>query len=1357
MSTHRPARSTVRRALRACGALAALVALGGCPELPDMGGTPDPPDDPDAFVPLSLDRVVASSGSEDGGERVTIYGAGIEPGATVRFGGGAGTSVLVLDAGRVNATVPPRARGLVDVTVELLDGQRATLQDAYLYRGPLALTGIEPAMSPIAGGVVVTVTGSGFTDETRVFIGDRMLEDADRVDGNTIVGTAPGALATRAGAVDVVVSDGFEQRLLSGAFRYVDRLRVDWLYPASGPAGGGTELTLYGQGIDRDTEVTIGGVTAEIVAPGHGGAIVVRTPPGPHGPADIGLSSPAESVTVAGAFYYFSPSETPTGLWLAHAWPPEGPMAGGTQVALSVTGLPATGGVTVTFNDQPATVIETRRADNLLVVATPPGVAGPARVRVMGGGQETARETLFAYRRALTAHAVEPDFGGSAGGETVRIRGEGFGQGSIVTFGGRPAQVVDVNLNNLEVRAPRSVPGRVDVVVEDGDRRAVIPAGYEFRADGAARVWAVSPAAGSRAGGRIVRVHGEGFRAQRPILRFGPNLTESVTIVDDALVIARAPKGDVGEVNVYAGGQGLLAMAYAYFDPGQRYGGTAGGPIPEALNVTVLDTSNARGVDGAFVILWDDLGTPYQGVTDRRGQITFSDVGFGPRQMVTASADNYTTASVVDFDARDVTLHLIPLIASPPGNGGGGGGQPLPGSTLAGKVTGLDKYVLPPPGSCDNRLLLGAPDTLCQPCSQDAQCDGPGARCTDLGPQGGRCTVACSTNVDCPEGYACAGVAHGEAQCLPSPGRRLARCSTTRPHIFSDGGGPSLFVRTDDQGLYSISSRPGEYAVVCLGGYEDELGEFIPTMMGVRRHVFATPGDVVARQDVRLDIPLTRTLRVRLDDPPDTEETALRTVDVYIDFGPDGVFHMPSSGRALGTEVFRLEHFPIRFAESLYNASYTVYASAVPNLPREAQTGAGTFTLHEDLTEIDDDAVYEILPDRVARTRTGISHDIFALHGAGDGRILAAGAQGRVIVFDGSLWGLQQAPTQEHLRGIWAATTTDAWAVGDRGAVVRWDGLRWHEVPMPAALGAVNWAGVEGVGDGVWLWGEAGVWAHDGFSAEQVILDITTGAVRDVWAAGPDDVWLVGDGGRIRRWTGGPQASHDLPGPAWRAIWGAAPDDVWVVGDGGRVARWDGQQWFEFLPVTSRSLTAVHATGPDDAWAVGDAGVVLRWDGQRWRQRDTVPHADLRGVWTTSAGRTMTAGQHTLLLGPFLRVPRPGNPNVVGALLDLTLSWNLDPGPEASLTWIQLQTANGFPFWNIMADGVRGDIPLPDLTAAWGLQPLWPGSGFFQIVRAYVPGFSINRYDTSILTPFAWRSWTVTGWGMTIEQAERAR
>jgi len=1361
--------------------LAALTTvLGACPSLPDSSQSDASVNDGETFIPLSVERVFESVGDPPGGERVSIFGGGFTQGTTVLFGEQQGTDVLVLEDGKLNVTVPAGAPGeLVDVIVHTLDGQTQKLQDAYLYRGPLELASIAPATAPVAGGVEVTVVGESFDGNTRVLIGGRLLEGQQVVDANTISGRVPACLRSEAGPVDVIATNGFEQRVLTRGFTYERALVLDALTPISGTSEGGTIVTLTGSGLDRDMAVRFDDVPAEIVtvAPDHLSADV-RTPPGRHGVADVALSRGSEVSTLTQAWFYVDPAiVSGSSLWAGHAVPPVGPAAGGNLVTVSVVGLSGSGGVSATVGGAPADVVEVQAGRDFVVVRAPAldGHAPAQAPIVISQSGRVAPAVPYAYETDLSVAAFDPPFLGTDGGRTT-ISGSGLKGSAVVTIGGKAATVASSDGGKLAVNAPGGAPGKVDVEVVVDGRRVFIPGGFEYRS-GKARIWGVNPGEGAQAGGRIMRIFGEGFEANTPAPRFGENKAEDVELIDDRLVIVRLPRGEVGNVNVAADGFGTLAMALRYFDPTTRYTSTSGGTIPEALNVTVVDYFNGDPVPNAFVILWDDLETPFQGLTDDRGQITFSDIAFGPNQMVTAGADEYTTGTICDFDARDATLRLIPLNPSNPGGGGGGGGvgpDPLPDSILEGRVTGIDKYIITPPGDCQARLDRNeAPGVLCQPCTQDADCGGDGSRCTTLGSQGGRCSTACSTNADCPNHYMCVGVGGGAVQCIPDAGTRSARCQTTVADIFT--GQTVALTPTDSDNDYSLQMQPGDYAVVCIGGYEDTVShEFVATAMGVRRHVFASPGVTVDGQDINLDIPLSRDLRIRLDGAPVGHiETERHTLQVFIDLGSDGVFQMPQIGEGLDQNVFDLKGFPVEFSDSLYDATFEVYARAIPNMADELQNGEGSFVNYTGIGKIFDDAVFELDFDHpiegssAHHTRTGIRDDIYAMHGpAANGelprRLFAVGSAGHVIAFDGTLWGLQQTPTQNTLRGVWAAADDDVWAVGERSTVLRWDGLVWLPVPMPAELTSalLDWWGVTGDGTGtLWLWGTHGVWrrAPDG-TLTKIGSELTPGSVEDIHVVSPDEAWLVGKGGLIRRWRASVPTQlerWDRAGEDLHAVHGAAGDRVWAVGEKGRMLRWDGEVWFELLPITSRGLWDVFAVDADEAWIAADAGEVLGWDGDRWTLRETIPHSDLRVIAMTASDKLVAAGFATLIIGPFMQIPEAVNPTATGALTDLNVRYRVDEGFDASFTNMTMLHSSRFPFWDIMADGRRTNVPLPDLEKAWGLQPIWPGDGFFDVYRVYVPGFDMGKWDESILSVYRWRSWAAREFPLSIPDEAR--
>ena len=98
------------------------------------------------------------------------------------------------------------------------------------------------------------------------------------------------------------------------------------------------------------------------------------------------------------------------------------------------------------------------------------------------------------------------------------------------------------------------------------------------------------------------------------------------------------------------------------------------------------------------------------------------------------------------------------------------------------------------------------------------------------------------------------------------------------------------------------------------------------------------------------------------------------------------------------------------------------------------------------------------------------------------------------------------------LAAVHARTVDDAWAVGDR--IHRWDGHAWIEQSaVPARPLAAVWAASS---TDVWAVGSAGTALHfDGLVWSAVDL-ATTADLTAVWGLGPTDVWVVGAGGTIR-------------------------------------------------------------------------------------------------------------------------------------------------------------------------------------------------------------------------------------------------
>jgi hypothetical protein len=85
--------------------------------------------------------VTPNTGSAAGGTTVTVSGTGFVAGATVTFGGSAGTNVTVNGPNAITVTTPPHAAGAVPVVVTNPDNQFGTLANGFTYQAlPTQLT-----------------------------------------------------------------------------------------------------------------------------------------------------------------------------------------------------------------------------------------------------------------------------------------------------------------------------------------------------------------------------------------------------------------------------------------------------------------------------------------------------------------------------------------------------------------------------------------------------------------------------------------------------------------------------------------------------------------------------------------------------------------------------------------------------------------------------------------------------------------------------------------------------------------------------------------------------------------------------------------------------------------------------------------------------------------------------------------------------------------------------------------------------------------------------------------------------------------------------------------------------------------
>jgi hypothetical protein len=153
--------------------------------------------------------------------------------------------------------------------------------------------------------------------------------------------------------------------------------------------------------------------------------------------------------------------------------------------------------------------------------------------------------------------------------------------------------------------------------------------------------------------------------------------------------------------------------------------------------------------------------------------------------------------------------------------------------------------------------------------------------------------------------------------------------------------------------------------------------------------------------------------------------------------------------------------------------------------------------------------------------------------------------------------------------------------------------------------------------------------------------------INAIWGSSANDVWIAIDDGQQQPWArgtlvhgtssspGGPLAWTSIDSQSaqpFEAIWGSSAADVWAVGLGGTVCRFSAgaATWTSIAVPTTQPLRGVWGTSASDLWVVGDAGTILHFDGTTWTHATVAfplgPKPNLTGVWGSGPNDVWVVG-----------------------------------------------------------------------------------------------------------------------------------
>jgi hypothetical protein len=417
----------------------------------------------------TLTSVSPTSGTTAGGTTITLNGTNFVSGAAVRLDGVDLTGVTFLSATQLRAVTPAGTAGPADVRVTNPDAQAVTLTSGFTYVVPApTIDSVWPASGTTAGGTTITLTGANFVSGATVRLGGVAATGVTFVSASELRATTP---AGAAGAVSVQVTNPDAQSASRGnGFTYVAPTPTPTLTsvsPTSGPATGGTVITLSGANFVSGATVRVGGVAATGVTFVSASQVRATTPAGAAGAASVQLMNPdAQSSSLGSAFTYVAPAPSLTSIA-----PTSGPASGGTTVTL--TGTNFLSGATVRFGGVAATGVTFVSATQLRAT-TPAGSRGVVSVQVTNpDAQSVTLSNSFTYTIAgPSVTSVSPASGPMAGGTLITITGTNFVQGgaALIRIGNTlAASYTFVNATTLQATTPAGPVGALPVLVVNAD------------------------------------------------------------------------------------------------------------------------------------------------------------------------------------------------------------------------------------------------------------------------------------------------------------------------------------------------------------------------------------------------------------------------------------------------------------------------------------------------------------------------------------------------------------------------------------------------------------------------------------------------------------------------------------------------------------------------------------------------------------------------------------------------------------------------------------------------------------------------------------------------------------------------
>ena len=431
-----------------------------------------------------------------------------------------------------------------------------------------AVTSVTPAVASTLGGQVVTVSGLHFdllsTPASCVFA-SHAVTAATYINATTITCPTPPMHSPSSTTLSLSFNARYDALPTVSAtastslpFHFLPSPTVLAIHPTSGPASGGTVVTVVGRSFASSAACTVGGVTASVqwVSPT---LLLCVTAGGGVGSAVVRVTNAAEALTNRSldwaTFTYFTQPQ------VVAMTPSSGPAEGGTAVTIALSAAISAPSTALScrfgsaLSSLPALWVDPTHLSCISPSQLPATVYVDVSVNGVDFSVSASSSPTINFTYVSTAPPsltfVYPSLGPTSGGTVLTLTGYSLtaspSSSPLCLFPGLASTpAIPVNTSALTCPTP---PGRANLTVSLS--LSLTPLGYPlpvtiggptftFASPG---VWTVTPTLVTTAGGTAISLTGAGFTVltPSPVCLFDGVAVTAVVVTDGILTCAAPP------------------------------------------------------------------------------------------------------------------------------------------------------------------------------------------------------------------------------------------------------------------------------------------------------------------------------------------------------------------------------------------------------------------------------------------------------------------------------------------------------------------------------------------------------------------------------------------------------------------------------------------------------------------------------------------------------------------------------------------------------------------------------------------------------------------------------------------------